>query len=310
MSFIDGLLTVCDKYMNESWYVGGAIPKKKLNRVMTEFPIPVGEEIIAVLDCTVFGSCKYGLALGTKGVYSNNDWTTTRRQGAISWDEFAHANILPHQKYEVDISANVIVNISGSRMNQEQLVDLLKNIQHYIISWFKNTPPVPTPQQSDVEWLLAIEGKQYGPYSVEMIKEMISSGQVKQEVTYGWKLGMDQWLFLSDIDEFKQQSAPPTPPPLPDMATIGQKPASNPIPIQKVELNTASIEDLLALPGIDLSMAKRFTDERTKRNGFSSFTEVRELLNLQPHLFEEIRKSTLLKPIASNISGNGRMIDF
>nr|WP_275411241.1 helix-hairpin-helix domain-containing protein [Bacillus sp. B15-48] len=195
-------------------------------------------------------------------------------------------------------------------MNQEQLVDLLKNIQHYIISWFKNTPPVPTPQQSDVEWLLAIEGKQYGPYSVEMIKEMISSGQVKQEVTYGWKLGMDQWLFLSDIDEFKQQSAPPTPPPLPDMATIGQKPASNPIPIQKVELNTASIEDLLALPGIDLSMAKRFTDERTKRNGFSSFTEVRELLNLQPHLFEEIRKSTLLKPIASNISGNGRMIDF
>ena len=165
--------------------------------------------------------------------------------------------------------------------------------------------------------MLAIEGEQYGPYSTVMVKEMISGGQVKAEITYGWKQGMEQWQFLHSLSDFQQQtSAPVTPPPLPGMTpTVSaevEKEVTGVVRPEEatVELNTATVEDLLSLPGIDLDLAQRFIDERTKRNGFTYFHEVRKVMNLQPHLFEKIRKTTTLKSLRSNVVGMGRVIDF
>ena len=131
MSLVEDLLRICDTYVYESWFVGGAIPKKKLNNIISEFPILPEDEVIAVLDCTIFGSCKYGLAVCKNGLYVNHDWSATVRKGYLSWDELVHAEIVAHGKYEVDVSASFVVNFAASDIKQEELITLLKHFQSY-----------------------------------------------------------------------------------------------------------------------------------------------------------------------------------
>ncbi|MEH7236385.1 helix-hairpin-helix domain-containing protein [Bacillus sp. JJ1562] len=325
MSLVKDLLSICDAYVSRAWYVGEAISQKKLNRMISEFPIPPEDEVLAVLDGTVFGSCKYGFAVCKNGLYVNQDWTATVRKGYLSWDDFVNAEIVAHGKYEVDVSSSLVVNFAVSGIKQEELIALLKHLQSYFVELSNQTgekreanpPSLPVDEPNSEKWMLAIEGEQYGPYSTGMVKEMISSGQVKAEVTYGWKQGMEQWRFLHSLSDFGQQtSAPMTPPPLPGMTTTETTEVENEnvgfVRPQEgtLDLNTATVEDLLSLPGIDLKVAEKFIEERTKRTGFTHFHEVRKVMNLQPHQFEQIRKSTTLQPLRSNVVGRGRVIDF
>ena len=327
MSLVEDLLSICDNYVYASWFVGETIPEKKLKRVISEFPIPPEDEVIAVLDFTIFGSCKYGLAVCKFGLYVNHDWSATVRKGFLPWDDLVHAEIVAHGKYEVDVTSGFVVSFAGSDIKQEELITLLKHFQSYFARLSDqsesvkeleveavNPPFLPVEEPSDEKWMLAIEGEQYGPYLTGIVIEMIRSGQVNPEVTYGWKQGMEQWSFLHSISDFGQQeSSLMSPPPIPGMAPAAvEKGHVDFVRPQEgtVELNTATVEDLLTLPGIDLNVAEQFIEERTKRNGFTHYHEVRKVMNIQPHQFEQIRKATTLQPLRSTGVGRGRVIDF
>lgn len=132
MDFIEGLFDICNQYKNDSWYVGKAIPGKKLRNVMKEFPIPPNEKMIAVVDCTIFGSCKLGLAICSGGLYVNNDWSIDKKKGYLSWDEFTQANIRAAGKYNVEITPVFILGMSGSVLKPDELVKILEHLQDYI----------------------------------------------------------------------------------------------------------------------------------------------------------------------------------
>lgn len=314
MSLVEDLLSICDEYMYAAWYVGEAIPEKKLNRAIAEYPIPPEDKVIALLDCTVFGSGKYGMAVCESGLYVNHDWSATVRKGYLTWDEFVHTDIVAHGKWEVDVASNFVVNFAASDIKQDQLITLLKHIQTYFAERLtqsveglgKNHAKEPSSEQ----WMLAIEGELFGPYSTGIVKEMIRSGQIKVDTTYGWKQGMEQWRFLESLPEFGQQtSATLTPPPLPEMTPTRNVNFAQ--QLEKVlELNTATVEDLLSLPGVDLNLAEKVIEERTNKNGFTNYHEIRKIMNLQPHQFEHIRKTTTLQPLRSNPIGMGRVIDY
>lgn len=76
----------------DDFFLGSAIPDKKLSNLSQECanagsPM-AGDEIIAIIDCTVFGSCKNGLAIGGRGVYTHNDSSDSLKNGFVSWSEF------------------------------------------------------------------------------------------------------------------------------------------------------------------------------------------------------------------------------
>lgn len=54
-----------------------------------------------------------------------------------------------------------------------------------------------TSLQPEEEWLVSIDGKQYGPYKTSKIKELLSSGKITDK-TYVWKNGMANWKRISD----------------------------------------------------------------------------------------------------------------
>lgn len=76
----------------------------------------------------------------------------------------------------------------------------------------KSTPP-PIPQ---LNYFIAIDGKQQGPYNRQKLLELVQQNTITRE-TYVWKNGMAEWELAGNIAELSSlfESVPPPPPPPP-----------------------------------------------------------------------------------------------
>lgn len=73
--------------------------------------------------------------------------------------------------------------------------------------------PVPPPMPSAVQYMVAINGQQYGPYNMQQMQQMAQSGQINASVLV-WAQGMPQWVAAGSVPELAQLFAQ-TPPPIP-----------------------------------------------------------------------------------------------
>jgi hypothetical protein len=65
------------------------------------------------------------------------------------------------------------------------------------------------------EWFIyGGEDKTLGPYSAQLLKEALDSGQI-QRTTYCWRQGMTQWIFVYEIPDFDRRNSGPPAPPIP-----------------------------------------------------------------------------------------------
>ena len=60
-------------------------------------------------------------------------------------------------------------------------------------------------------------------------------------------------------------------------------------PQGKVNLNTATVEQLQTLPRVGAAMAKRIVDYRTANKGFKTLEELRNVKGIGPKVFESLR---------------------
>jgi membrane protease subunit (stomatin/prohibitin family) len=74
-------------------------------------------------------------------------------------------------------------------------------------------PPPPSPSMAP-RWSLAIDGKTYGPYTDDALKNMLSAGQVARD-TQAWHPGAAGWAPLNTYGDFGSDAAAPPPPPPP-----------------------------------------------------------------------------------------------
>lgn len=72
--------------------------------------------------------------------------------------------------------------------------------------------PVPPPMPS-VQYMVAINGQQYGPYNMQQMQQMAQSGQINAQVLV-WAQGMPQWTAAGNVPELAQLFGA-TPPPMP-----------------------------------------------------------------------------------------------
>lgn len=94
------------------------------------------DEVIAMLDCTVFGSAKAGMAFTLSGIYAVNDWTATENSGFISWrDLVANGNIRKSAFGEVHIcdSPDIGINLSACDLKPKQAVLMFNELRNLAI---------------------------------------------------------------------------------------------------------------------------------------------------------------------------------
>ena len=103
-------------------YAGSSLPRKEA-LARKQFGVPSSDQVILVLDATIFGTCKAGFALASRGIYLRD---TAGKQRAIGWGDFARCKVAGDAQ-SLTIDGSKIVTIDG-----KPLASLLVSIQKAI----------------------------------------------------------------------------------------------------------------------------------------------------------------------------------
>lgn len=73
-------------------------------------------------------------------------------------------------------------------------------------------PPAPGGPTADLpEWMLSVGGQQYGPFTIEQLRQMSTTGQMTAH-SYVWKQGMPSWMLVAQVPELAAVLTPVMPP--------------------------------------------------------------------------------------------------
>lgn len=92
-----------------------------------------------------------------------------------------------------------------------QMAGMMNNMGQTIQNGMNTPPPPPVST-----YMLAVNGQQSGPFSIQQLQQLASQGQINTQ-TYVWKPGMSEWVAAGQVDELKSifLSNTPPPPPMP-----------------------------------------------------------------------------------------------
>ncbi|GAA0135218.1 hypothetical protein YSY43_20580 [Paenibacillus sp. YSY-4.3] len=331
---------ICAGYWGSGYFVGETIPFNKLSKFCSAISVQVQGHAIAFIDATVFGSGKNGLLITEAGVYWRNDWATDTRQNYLNWEEFIQVVIMRSGDYDIELGPGNFFSMSSGQFDKDALVQLLQDIQSYIITVFgdqaesndKHTqdevsaPPMPAPTE---KWNVAIAGQSYGPYDIYLIKSLLGSGQIRPEESHVWQPGMPDWIpFMSqpEMAELVFPAGMPAPRFMPTPQSIEDSIEAALEQVQQakdtgepgsVDVNTASMDELIEVLGVGAVGAEQIVQQRDAIGGFRSPEEVGELLGLKPHQVARLRKRVVFTPIEQALSSspspmkpNARVVDY
>ena len=124
-------------------FVAPHIPAGKLSNAAAKCEVPPGERILGLVDCTVFGSAKNSLLIGSRGIYYHNDWSgKTPGTGFISYDEFSSRAFTDGGFQEVSLGLNQFVSTAGSNVPKATVVSILASIQQMVGVVPPPAPPI------------------------------------------------------------------------------------------------------------------------------------------------------------------------
>jgi|GEM_PF-2538944 len=175
--------------------------------------------------------------------------------------------------------------------------------------------PPPPPAAPAQRWMLARDGQTFGPFDAGTVEAMLRAGQVDPATAFAWTEGMPEWLPFRRVPALAllEPSAaavampppppfagpPPPPPPPGPRATPSPALASPSTDDGRVDVNRATEDELLQLPGITLERARRMMDERARSGGFAGATELGAFLGLAPHEVQALAAEASFGAVAS-----------
>ncbi|OOM11147.1 hypothetical protein [Clostridium saccharobutylicum] len=90
---IEAISEVCCKYTSMGYQYANSITNKKETNARQCYKIPDWENIITLIDGTLIGSAKNGIAICTRGVYWSNSWMTKTNLTYVSWEDYINCNV-------------------------------------------------------------------------------------------------------------------------------------------------------------------------------------------------------------------------
>jgi hypothetical protein len=107
-------------------YITDEIPSYKLDNALNTYA-DSNDMPIAILDATVFGSAKNGMAFTIKGIYWKNDY---EKKEFLSWDVLSKqlAEIKVDGFHSVSLPKGGKFDLSGCQMKKSEFIDLIDEI--------------------------------------------------------------------------------------------------------------------------------------------------------------------------------------
>jgi len=321
MSSFDEILKICNRYQSRYYYVYPGIPEKKLATARNSYRIPDDERVAALLT-DVWNTGTDGLAVAEKGLY----WHSQSAASSISWEELAEVSIVKKGwgvTRDIVFSDRKAFNFISNNPTKNIILLLLTELQKLAVLTKLQKLAAKGGAGSD-QWMVAVAGQQRGPYNVATLLAMIQSRQIDPEAALVWCEKMDQWAALREVPEFRAAApakrpprlvAPPagptSAPPLPVASPPGAPPPkSGGPPGALVDLNTASFDQILSLPGMWVGAAAQVIEIRQQRGGFQSVEEVGHALDWPPHKVQRLAERAEVVELPRASLGAGRVVDF
>lgn len=129
MSELEVLVNMLEEHQTNGFWVGNNIPARKLDNAIAHFPIDPRLTILGLIDCTVMGSCKNGLAITDQGLIWKNDWTSSSSKTSFTWEELLETkDNIKIDKYDIDFGKNAKLNMAGCSMGKTDAFHLFHGI--------------------------------------------------------------------------------------------------------------------------------------------------------------------------------------
>jgi hypothetical protein len=129
MSELQILISLLEDHQSNGFWVGNNIPKRKLDNAIAHFPIDPKINVLGLIDCTVMGSCKNGLAITDHGLIWKNGWTSSSGKTSLTWKELLETkNDIKLDKYEMDFGKNAKLNMAGCSIGKTEAFNLFHGI--------------------------------------------------------------------------------------------------------------------------------------------------------------------------------------
>src|SRR5574344_610007 len=101
----------------------------------------------------------------------------------------------------------------------QQMAGMMNNMGQQMQQGMNQQTQTP-PQMPIVNYYVAVNGQQFGPFNMQQLQQSVQNGQLTKQ-TYVWKQGMANWDLAGNVQELASLFAPPipngmpTPPPMP-----------------------------------------------------------------------------------------------
>ncbi len=130
----DTLLKLLNKYSFEKYYMEPNFPTKFLDKASKGYGFPEDDIMLAYIDASKIDNCKYGIVIGTKGLYINNS-TTSSSPGKkfIPYSKFKNHDLMIANKNEFRIEFVGIEVFGLNNESKAKLEELLRQIKYWYL---------------------------------------------------------------------------------------------------------------------------------------------------------------------------------
>ena len=119
------MIEIIRSHASKGIYIYGDIPERKINGATNNYFLSSDDELIALIDTTVFGSADIGMGFGLKGLYWKNE---AKDPVFNSWDELEKFSSEIEKTFLGIKICGEVFQTSGSGIKKDILFSLISNL--------------------------------------------------------------------------------------------------------------------------------------------------------------------------------------
>jgi len=134
----DSVLKILHRYRFNRYYVEAHYPAKFYQKKTRSYRVPQDEKVLAYIDASILSNCKYGIVIGTRGLYVYNS-NTSSAPGAkfISYGTLREHDLLRIDQNELIVETTPIEVYGLSEDEQMEVKALVRDIKtNLLIPYF------------------------------------------------------------------------------------------------------------------------------------------------------------------------------